>query len=69
MSIANEQLHGFICTWSHNIMEVLPVHFTASTCICFIFCIPYWSSGIHQEYIIAFQDKLNYREITGQERM
>ena len=24
---------------------------------------------IHQEYIIAFQDKLNYREITGQENV
>ena len=32
-------------------------------------CFPYWTSRIHQEYIIAFQDKLNYREITGREIM
>ena len=30
---------------------------------------PYWTSRIHQEYITAFQDKLNFREITGRERM
>ena len=31
---------------------------------------PYWTSRIHQEYISsAFQDKLNFREITGRERM
>ena len=24
MCIANAQLHGFICTWTHNLMEVLP---------------------------------------------
>ena len=68
----NEQLHGFICTWSHNLMKVLPFRqhwsFLLHLHVLF-FCIPYWSSGIYQEYIIAFQDKLNYREITGQERM
>ena len=30
---------------------------------------PYLTSRIHQEYITAFQDKLNFREITGRERM
>ena len=24
MCIANAQLHGFICTWTHNLMELLP---------------------------------------------
>ena len=32
-------------------------------------CFRYWTSRIHQEYIIPFHDKLNYREITGRERM
>ena len=32
-------------------------------------CFPYWTLRIHQEYIIAFQDKINYREITVRERM
>ena len=30
---------------------------------------PYWTSRIHQEYINVFQDKLNFREITGRERI
>ena len=31
---------------------------------------PYWTSRIHQEYISsAFQDKLNFRESTGRDRM
>ena len=25
MCLANEQLHGFICTWTHNLMEVFKV--------------------------------------------
>ena len=30
---------------------------------------PYWTLRIHQEYITVFQDKRNFRETTGRERM
>ena len=50
-------------------MEVLSYRQHLSILHIKAYFFPYWTSRIHQEYISAFHDKLNYREITGRERM